>query len=123
MLPINRRSFFIDENTSRSLVPSLRAANYQAEHVYDAGLQGHPDADIFAYAQAHGQTIITADLDFSNITQYSPPHHGIIVLRLADTILVTEVIEEVLNALNTLKEESFANTLFIVEKGRVRIRR
>ena len=73
MPPISKRSFFVDENTSRSLVSSLRAANFQAEHVYDAELQGHPDSDIFAYAQAHKQTIITADLDFSNITQYAPP--------------------------------------------------
>lgn len=43
-------SFLIDENTSRTLVSALRAAGYTTEHIYDAGLQGHLDADVYAYA-------------------------------------------------------------------------
>ena len=69
----NKRSFSVDENTSRTLVAVLLATGYQAEHVHDIGLQGYPDEAIFAYAQVHEQTIITVDLDFSNILHYPPP--------------------------------------------------
>lgn len=116
-------SFIVDENTSRTLVPALRAAAYKAEHVYDAGLQGHLDADVYAYAQAHKQTIITIDLDFANIITYPPPHCGIIVLRIPHSTSVSDLIHEVQNALETLKEQSLADTLLIVEQGRIRVRR
>lgn len=116
-------SFLVDENTSRTLVSALRAIGYAAEHVYDAGLQGHLDADVYAYAQAHKQTIITIDLDFTNIIEYSPPHCGIIVLRLPNNTKVADLIREVQNALEALKEQSLVDTLVIVEKGRIRVRR
>jgi hypothetical protein len=36
---------------------------------------------------------------------------------------IKDLIREVLSALQTLDEEDFANTLFIIEPGRVRLRR
>lgn len=115
-------AFLVDENTAKSLAFALRAAGYTAEHVYEAGLQGHPDTEVFTYAQAHQQTIITADLDFAQIINFPPPHFGIMVLRLPDTIPTNELAREVLNALAQLAGQSLANTLFIVEPGRLRKR-
>jgi len=77
MSPKNSWAFLVDENTSRTLVHALQVAEYSAEHVYEVGLQGRLDSDVYAYAQAHKQTIITLDLDFANITKYPPPHLGI----------------------------------------------
>ncbi len=119
----NNWSFLVDENTSRTLVSALRNAGYLVEHVYDAGLQGHPDADVYAYAQAHQRIIITIDLDFANITHYPPPHFGIIVLRLPNSMPTANLIQEVLNGLSALAEQSLANTVVIVEPGRIRVRR
>jgi predicted nuclease of predicted toxin-antitoxin system len=123
MLPSNSRSFLLDENVSRTLVSTLQKAGYLATNVYEVGLRGHPDTDIFAYAQTREQTIITGDLDFSNILHYPPPHHGIVVLRLSDSITIESLIHEVLSAFQTITAEDFANTLIIVEPGRVRLRR
>ncbi len=58
MLPKNSRSFLLDENVSRTLVSALQKVEYLATNVYEVGLRGHPDTDIFAYAQTHEQTII-----------------------------------------------------------------
>lgn len=115
-------SFLIDENTTRSLVSALHNAGYHAQHVVEAGLQGHPDPDIFAFAVAHQQTLITIDLDFANVTRYPPPHFGILALRLPDTFGTAEVIREVLNALTVLAGQNLADTLFIIEPGRIRKR-
>ena len=123
MPPKNNRSFLVDENASRTLISALQKAGYLATHIYEIGLRGYPDIDIFAYAQTHKQTIITGDLDFSNILDYPPPHNGIIVLRLPNSTTIEDLIREVLSALQTLDEEDFANTLFIIEPGRVRLRR
>lgn len=111
MLPNSSWSFLADENTSRTLVSALRTAGYPAEHVYDAGLQGHSDPEVYTYAQAHQQTIITIDLDFSNITNYPPPHFGIIVLRLPNSTSTADLIQEVLNGLKTLAEHNLMNIL------------
>ena len=54
-------AFLVDEDVPRSTAPALRQAGYLAEDVRDVGLRGHPDQDIFAYAQAHGQILVTAD--------------------------------------------------------------
>ena len=123
MPPKSSRAFLVDENTSRTLASTLRTEGYSAEHVYEAGLRGDSDLDVFASAQAHGQTIISGDLDFANIVQYSPPHFGIIILRLPNKTPTADLIQEVQNALNALAEQSFVDTLIIVELGRVRVRR
>jgi predicted nuclease of predicted toxin-antitoxin system len=123
MPPKSSRAFLVDENTSRTLASTLRAEGYSADHICEAGLRGHSDFDVFAYAQAHGQTIISGDLDFANIVQYSPPHFGIIILRLPNKTPTADLIQEVQNALNALAEQSFVDTLIIVELGRVRVRR
>ena len=125
MSPKSSWSFLVDENTSRTLVTALRLAGYSAVHVYDVGLQSHPDEDIYAYAQAHEQTIITGDLDFANITQYPPPHFGIIALRMPNSTSTANLVQEVQNALSTLNlsGQELADALFIVEPGRIRVRR
>jgi hypothetical protein len=71
---------------------------------------------------AQQQTIITTDLDFGHSLNFPPPHFGIMVLRLPETIPTSELACEVLNALSQLASQSLANTLFIVEPGRVRKR-
>jgi len=123
MPPTNKRSFLIDENMSRTLVPVLHAKGHLAEHVHDAKLTGQPDTIVFAYAQAHEQILITIDLDFSNIIQYPPPHFGIIVLRLSDTIPVVERVQELLLAIDKLAGKDLTNTLVIVQQGRMRTRK
>lgn len=123
MSPVSSWAFLIDENMSVTLSLRLQAAGYIAEHVYDVGLQGRLDTSVFAYAQAHHQTIITGDLDFANIREYKPPHFGIIVARLPNETPLAERIQQVMNALTTLAGQDLANTLVIVEKGRIRIHR
>ena len=123
MQPASRWSFLIDENMSVTLAATLRAAGYAVEHIYDVGLQGHLDASVFAYAQAHQQIVITGDLDFSDIREYHPPHFGIIVARLPNETPQARRIQEVINALATLQGQSLVNTLVIIEPGKIRIRR
>ena len=116
-------AFLVDENTTASLADALRASGFVADHVYDVGLQGHADPDIFAYAQAQRRILITGDLGFGNITRYPPPHHGIIVLRIPDTASTAELIQEVLDTLTGLAGQNLEDSLVIVQKGRFRVRR
>ena len=117
-------SFLVDEDMPRSTARALSAAGYQAVDVRDVGLKSHPDDDVYAYAQAHRQTIVTADLGFANILQFPPgTHEGIIVARLPNDFTTAEVNQELLDALVSLTEQHLKGILVIVQPGRVRVRR
>lgn len=66
--------FLIDENMPRPFGPALRNAGYDVEDTRDVGLRGQPDVQVWAYAQAHGQTIITYDREFGDDRVYPVPH-------------------------------------------------
>lgn len=115
--------FLVDENLPRSLVPDLIALGHVAEHVYDIGMAGTKDPAVYAYAQAQQATIITGDKDFGNIRVYPPPHAGLIVVEVPDTMPPDARKRIIVRQLATLAGQSLANTLVIIEAHRVRVRR
>jgi predicted nuclease of predicted toxin-antitoxin system len=119
----SRWRFLVDENLPRSLATDMRAAGYQADHVYDLGMAGSKDPAVYVYAQAQRMTIITGDKDFSNILMYPPPHAGLVIVEVSDTMLPDARKRIILRQLATLSGQSLENTLVIIEPGRVRIRR
>lgn len=116
-------AFLVDENLPRSLAGDLRAQGYSAEHVRDTGMGGAKDPAVYAYAQSHDLTIITGDKDFSDIRAYPPPHAGIVVVEVPDTMLPAQRNDLIIRQLSTLAGQSLHNTLVIVEPNRMRIRR
>lgn len=117
------RRFLVDENLPQSLADWLEAAGHDAQHVYEAGLHGHPDAAVYAYAHEHGQIIITSDVGLGNVRQYPPPHRGIVLVRLPDTVSIEARIRVIVDGLDTLGDVSFEDAVVTIEAGRVRIRR
>ncbi len=115
--------FLIDENLPRSLVADLEQRGYVAEHVYDLQMGGAKDPAVYAYAQSNRAILLTGDKDFSNILVYSPPHAGIIVVEIPDTLPPDARKQTILRELATLANQSLANALVILEIGRVRVRR
>jgi predicted nuclease of predicted toxin-antitoxin system len=116
-------AFLVDENLPRSLAGDLRALGYSAEHVRDAGIGGAKDPAVYAYAQSHSLTIITGDKDFSDIRAFPPPHAGIVVVEVPDTMLPAQRIDLIVRQLSTLAGQSLRNALVIVEPTRLRVRR
>jgi predicted nuclease of predicted toxin-antitoxin system len=121
--PVPLRHLLVDENLPRELTARLGKAGYEAEHVYQVGLRGRPDDEIFAYAQQHGQIILTSDVGFGNVLQYPPPHAGIIVARLPDTLTISRRLDVILDGLETLAAEQLENAVATIEVGRVRVHR
>jgi hypothetical protein len=56
------------------------------------------------------------------LSNYPPPHFGILVLRIPDTTSTADLVQEVLNALKALAGEDLKDSLFIIQPGRVRRR-
>jgi predicted nuclease of predicted toxin-antitoxin system len=115
--------FLVDENLPRDLAERLRAAGYAAEHVVDVGLRGRSDPEVYAHAQAHGETLVTIDLGFGNVLLYPAPHAGIVVARLPETLPIVQRLELIVDALATLTGQPLEGALVTVEVGRVRVRR
>ncbi len=101
----------------------MRAAGYGADHVYDLGMAGSKDPAVYAYAQAQRMIIITGDKDFSNILAYPPPHAGLVIVEVPDTMLPGARKRLILRQLATLSGQSLESALVIIEPARVRIRR
>jgi predicted nuclease of predicted toxin-antitoxin system len=114
--------FLVDENLPRSLVSDLVALGHTASHVYDLGMGGAKDLIVWARAQIGTWTIITGDKDFATILAYPPPHASIIVVEVPDTLPPDHRKQLILRQLATMAGQSLADTLVILESGRVRIR-
>ncbi len=117
--------FLVDENLPRSLVVDLLALGHVAAHVYDLGMSGAQDPIVWAFAQLSPLTLtlITGDKDFATILAYPPPHAGIIVVEVPDTMPPEQREQLILSQLATMAGQSLADTPVILEPGRVRIRR
>lgn len=115
--------FLVDENLPRSLAIHLQAAGYGAEHMYGAGLRSIKDPPVFAYAQAHGEAIVTHDKGFGNLQAYPPPHAGIVLIRLPDQMTIANKINIILAALASLTGQPLADAVVTVEPGRTRVHR
>ncbi|MFH0908986.1 MAG: DUF5615 family PIN-like protein [bacterium] len=114
--------FKIDENLPSDWSARLRAAQHDALSVLDQHLGGHPDPEIAAVCISEDRVLVTLDTDFGNILSYPPrTHPGIIVIRTADQSIpaLAQLLSDIIAA---LKIEPVAQRLWIVEKGRIRVR-
>jgi predicted nuclease of predicted toxin-antitoxin system len=57
-----------DQNLSPQLVLRLSLLYPGSVHVYSIGLDRAPDAVLWDYAREHGYTIVTQDVDFSEMS-------------------------------------------------------
>jgi predicted nuclease of predicted toxin-antitoxin system len=115
--------FLVDEDLPRTTAPVLSQASYPAEDVREVGLRGHNDGEVFAYAQAHGQIVVSADKGFTNILRFPlGSHAGIVVVRVPNELPTAKMHQELLSGLASLSGEKLAGALVIIEVGRVRVR-
>ena len=54
----------LDENLPLQIAVELRARLHDVQTVWEEGLSGHADQDIWEEAQREGRVLITLDLDF-----------------------------------------------------------
>ena len=74
--------FLVDENAGPEVASVLNILGFNAKHVADLNLEGHPDQNVFAEAWSGRRVIVTHDLDFLNNSNF-PQHRnpGVIVVR------------------------------------------
>lgn len=91
----------LDENLPFTLARHLRSLGHDAETVFDEGLAGRDDGQVWRAAQKERRFFITQDLDFSDSRKFAPgSHSGLLLIRLRDPGR---------QALSTLVREIFAS--------------
>ena len=111
----------LDENLDVRLSAALTDAGHEAESVYEEGMSGASDDDIYQVCVREARTIVTLDLDFSNPFRFPPaPTEGTIVVRPPRPVLPM-VRATLMSALPQLGSMQLSGKPCIVEPGRVRV--
>ena len=110
--------FKVDENLHEDVAAALRAEGHDAQTVYEEGLRGHSDRQIAAVCRQERRVVVTLDLDFGNIREYSP---GLIVLRVVNQSR-PHILWVISQIFELLQREPLAGHLWVVSESGVRIR-
>lgn len=115
--------FLADMGISMSTVEALRRERHEVVHLREEGLQRLPDPAILAKAREEARTVLTFDLDFSDLLAIGGQSYpSVIIFRVRNQTpaVVTEGVRQVLaDQRQTLAE----GAIIIVEDARYRIRR
>jgi predicted nuclease of predicted toxin-antitoxin system len=112
----------LDENIGASAAEFLRGEGHDVSTVLAQGLSGASDAALFEVCCAERRVLITLDHDFGQTLRFDPRRSaGIVVLELGARPGRTALANRLRELCATLKTETLANELWIVEPGRVRM--
>ena len=112
----------LDENIGRRGLELLKASGHDVMTVWDQGLRGVTDEELFEVCAAEGRALITLDRDFGQVTRFPPERSaGIVVLDVGPRTTLQEIIGRLQDFLAILENQSVAGALWIVEPGRVRV--
>ena len=80
--------FLLNMNIPRALGRRLAAVGHECRHVGDIAMGQASDSAIVEEARAHGEVIVTHDLDYGHLLAFSgAPSPSVIIFRLRNTHL------------------------------------
>ena len=114
--------FKVDENLPIEVDEMLRHAGHDAVTVLEQYLGGSADAQLAERCQRESRTLVTMDMDFSDIRNYPPAEFpGLVVFRLRQQDK-PHVLDLCRRLMQVLHQEPIEGHLRIVEENRIRIR-
>lgn len=114
--------FKLDENFGARTQNLFMEAGHDAQTVRDEELSGAPDSRIFTICQNEYRCLVTLDLDFADVTRFSPQHtRGIIVVRSPKNPTLSMLEALIRQCLQALKQNQVEGQLWIIEPGQIRI--
>jgi len=116
-------NFKVDENLPVEVAEMLKAAGHDAMTIFDQSMVGDLDPKVASVCKVEGRTLVTLDLDFSDIRTYPPAEYpGIIVLRPRNQAkpTVLALVNQLIALLET--DEPLTGHLWIVQETGLRIR-
>ena len=112
-----------DMPISPRTVEFFRELGHEVTHAAELSMALSPDEDIVEFAKSEGLVILTEDLDFAAIlavTRAVEP--GVMILRVGNW--KREQIElRLAHVLQEITEETLYNSIVMIERNRIRVRR
>ena len=113
--------FKLDENLPNEMAELFAEAGHDAATVLGQRMSGTEDSDLAAICLGEGRTLMTLDLDFTDVRAYPPPHYpGIVVFRLRRQS--RDYLLQIGAGLLLELTSSLRGQLWIVEDSRIRTR-
>ncbi len=115
--------FLIDASLSPAIAKCLRRSGHEADHVHDYGRVTADDNQILAHARSHGQTVISADTDFTVMRALrGVPSPSLVLLRSADRLTPEEQAALILANLAAVKSDIEMGAAVSLAQGHLRVR-
>ena len=112
----------LDENLGERGRLSLVAAGHDVSTVSSQAMEAEPDRAVIEACRREGRALVTLDLDFANPLDYPPAEYaGMAVLRLPKKATITDFNQTIETFARGLEQNPLAGSLWIVEKGRIRL--
>ena len=113
----------LDENLPFDLASILAGLGHDVDSVFEEGIVGALDSEIWKAAQREERFLITQDMDFSDIRRFSPgSHSGLLLLRLHNPTW-RALMKRVDWLFHEEDVNSWRNCLVVATDRKVRIRR
>jgi predicted nuclease of predicted toxin-antitoxin system len=113
----------LDENLPLSLAEALKKLGHDVHSVFDEGLNGRPDTEVWGACCAENRFLITQDLDFSDFRKYPPGSHaGILVVRFVDDSR-ENLLKGVLTAFQSYPVEEWKGAMVSLTEVKLRVRK
>ncbi len=115
--------FLVDMPLAPGLARWLQSEGHDAVHASELGLYQAPDVEILTRAADEARTVITADLDYPRLLALATASGPSLILFRGGDWSEADVITRMHEILNSLEEGEVAQSILVVERGRVRRRR
>jgi len=114
--------FKLDENFGTRTRQIFKEYGHDVETVREQGLTGCSDSRLFDVCCAEQRCLVTLDLDFADVTRFSPSAtSGIAVIRVPPNPSLTLLEQLIRQFLQALNQSPIEKSLWIVEVGWIRI--
>ena len=113
----------LDENIPVRLARVLMNSGHDVDTVTSEGLKGKSDGEIWSAARRNDRFLITQDLDFSDVRQFTPgTHAGLLLVRLREPG-ANALVSRVGDIIREEGLDSFARCFVVLTDRKLRIRR
>ena len=113
----------VDEDLGKAVTQLLQARGVSAEGVYEEGMSGWKDPDLWQVGQREERFLITADKGYADLRKYpAGTHHGVMLLR-PDQEGIRPMVELLEKVLNQYDISVLSGTVTVVIARNIRIRR
>ena len=114
--------FKLDENFGSGAAGLFRQADHDVLTVLEQGMGGASDRDLFETCRGERRCLVTLDLDFSDVTRFSPDGgRGIAIFRPPHPLTRSVLDGMVRRFLAEIQTNKIDGELWIIEVGRIRI--